>query len=414
MVSPSSSYRISDFDFLPKTNVQLFVFILVFFNSQILSGTGGNPFGIKGAQELLYALLLVFSIIYISLRFKTESRVFMTDVLVLGLVLFGLIYSAISANLHFGQPFFYGLFEERRILAFLIYFPVVWALRHSSITVQQLLSWIVLSAIVCSLLSVMVYVGLVSPLKVKEVSALLLREERYGIGQFYVAFSVLIVANRISLSKSAFDFFLLILFLSVLIVIVQTRQILIALLIGLFILRGPLRFILWSIPPILLAILAYIYIQPATVFLDKYIALAAQLFSDDYISESARSMSIKTIKQAFFDGAWFGSGALSPLWKGGFPNIYHSNFYLADVGIFGSLYKFGLLTLPLYFTYFFLQGNILKSILWHINFKLFFSAWIILVVTLPVAATIEYRGYMSGLLLALSIGCLLETKRVNN
>ena len=410
LISPSIPYHISDFKYLPKTNIQLFVFILILFNSQILSGTGGNPFGIKGVQEILYVVLLIFSILYIFQRLTTESRVFMTDALVLGLVISGLIYSALSSNLHFGQPILYGLFEERRILAFLIYFPVIWALRHSSITVQQLLSWIVISAIICSFLSIMVYIGLVPPIKVKEVSPLLLREERYGIGQFYIAFSVLIVASRISLSELISNFFLLILFLGVLIVIVQTRQILIALLIGLFILRGPLRFILWSTLPILLAIFTYTYIQPATVFLDKYITLATQIFSDDYISESARSLTIKTIEQEFLNGAWFGSGALSPLWQGGFPKIYHSNFYLADVGVFGSLYKFGLLAIPFYITYLLLQGNLIRNIYHHKYAKLITSTWVLLLVALPVAASIEYRGFLSGLLIALSIGCLLELK----
>jgi hypothetical protein len=37
-------------------------------------------------------------------------------------------------------------------------------------------------------------------------------------------------------------------------------------------------------------------------------------------------------------------GALSQQWNGGFSTLYNPYFFLSDVGIFGTYYRFGLLT----------------------------------------------------------------------
>lgn len=400
-----------DISYLPKNRYSLFVFILVLWNAQILSGTSTNPLGISGAQELFLVFLAAFSLFYIFQQFMSETRILKADAIVLTLIMGAYIYSAIAANFSFNQPVIYGLIEERRIFAFLIYFPIVWALRKNIVTVKQLLHWIVLSAVICALLSILFYLGIFTSLNDRQASELLIRSERYGIGQSTLAVATLIAVNRITIHRLLSGLLLIALFIGVLLVIVQTRQILIALLIALIFLKGPIKFFLWAIPPILLTIILYLYINPVTILFDRYFVLFNELLSESYATESARSLTIQTILKNLFDGAWLGSGALSTFFQGGFTSIYHSNFYLTDVGIFGSIYKFGLLTVLIYGTYLLLQGVSLFKASQHTYARLLFSIWILLLVILPVAATIEYRGYVSGLLLAITMGCIQECKQ---
>lgn len=409
----SMSKARSGISYLPRTRLQLSIFMLILWNSQILSGTGSNPFGIKGVQEVLYALLIIFSILYVVLQVQAigKSGPIKVDVFVLMLVFFGWFYSALAANIHFGQPVYFGLFEERRILAFLVYFPVAWAFRNNLLSVQQLLSWIVLSAVVCSLLSILVYSGLVSPIHVKEIGAYSIRVERYGIGQMYVSFAVLIVAQRLDFSKILPDLLLLLLFIGVLIIVVQTRQILVGLLLALIVLRGPIKLVYWFFPVFLFIFIAAPYIPFFAEFIDKYQILVNQVTSDEYITESARALTISAILYEFSEGAWFGFGALSLLWNGGFSNIYHSNFYLADVGFFGSFYKFGLLAIIYYAFYLSLQVKLLRKIKNHFYQRLILAAWVQLLIMSPLSAPIEYRGFISGLLLGITIGCSLEVRK---
>lgn len=364
--------------------------------------------GINGIQELLYAVLVVFSLFYVAYQFINESRIVRTDAIVIFLVFFGIIYSSMLSHIHFDQPLQLGLLEERRILAFLVYFPIIWALRAGIINVDQLLSWIVVAALICSIFSILIYIGLISPLNIKETTSIL-REERYSIGQFHIALASLIIVSRLTYTNFFQSILLLVLFLGVLIVIVQTRQILIAMLIALIYLRGPIKFSIWLIPTILISYIAYSNIDVFNAFVEKYFTLLNTLLSESYATESARSLTITTIFKELSEGNWFGLGAVSPLFNGGFPNIYHSNFYLADVGLFGTIYKFGIVSIPLYLTYYIVQSSTLIRIRQHKHTKLLVSIWILLIATFPVAATIEYRGYISGLLLAISIGCLLDS-----
>jgi len=59
---------------------------------------------------------------------------------------------------------------------------------------------------------------------------------------------------------------------------------------------------------------------------------------------SVRDVTVSIILDAIRDNHYFGMGALSLQWQGGFSAIYNSHFYLSDVGLFGVYYRYGFLT----------------------------------------------------------------------
>ena len=290
---------------IPVNFRQLFVFVLVFWNSQIFSASIANPLGIRGVQEALYLILLAFTAAYLS-RQAIGQALHKTDVIVFFLVLCPFLYAPVAARLTYGQPIFYGLIEERRTLAFLIYFPLAWAFRNRVLSVYQLLTWVFWCSLACAILSVLVYLGILQPFQLRDVAAGSLRKDRYGIGVGYVSMATLFLLHRASsfrlFSRAAF----LALFLGVLVVIVQTRQILIGIAIAILIVRFPLDRLrlrlqrtiqLFLLGGILFVAAVWLVSETTVVsrLVDKYQALFGQIASEQYLSQSARTQTITSI-----------------------------------------------------------------------------------------------------------------------
>jgi hypothetical protein len=395
----------------PKTWGQVILFMLVFLNAGIFASTSSNPLGIKGASELVELFCALFSFYYFWIQLYSKGTVSKIDFTVFGLIWAAFFYSAIAAQIRFGQPFYYGMIEERRLLNFFIYFPIAWGIRRGVVSIEQILSWIIGVALLCGLLSVLVVSGVIAPLKVIEVSVNTLREDRFGIGSAYIALASLILLFRIVKFKRKVLFAQFLFLVLVLLAVVQTRQILIALLISSIFLLGATRFAIWSTIAIGAFAVTAASSETVSSLLIKYQGLFLQLGSDEYLEASARALTINTIINEISGGAWLGSGALSGLWHDGFARLYGENFFLADVGFIGSLYKFGVLAFVLYAVYLSLQYKLLRASIGHQHYRLIMAAWVYLLVILPVAATLEYRGSISGMLLALSLGCTYEVNR---
>ena len=149
-----------DRQFFPGTLRQGALFLLICWNSQIFSASVANPLGIKGVQEILYVFLLMFATGYL-MRQAACRAVIKNDFIVYFIVVCPFIYSSVASFATFSQPIVYGLIEERRILAFLIYFPVVWAIRKAVISVDQVFVWVYWAAVACALLSILVYLNVI-------------------------------------------------------------------------------------------------------------------------------------------------------------------------------------------------------------------------------------------------------------
>jgi hypothetical protein len=389
------------------------LFAVVFFNSGIVGGSASNPFGIKGVSEILTLFYLLFACGYLLHQYASKTAIYKIDISIFVVVISGILYSAIAAKISFGQPVYYGLFEQRRLLILLIYFPLVWGFRNNIVSVTQIMNWIFVVALLCGVLSVLVATGVVDPINVHEIGESSLREDRYSIGKFYLIIGSLFALYRLSFEKNSKYIYPLLFLVGVLVIVVQTRQLLIALVIASAFMLGTARSLAWGGAAILSIAVAANTSSILLELLAKYQMLFMQLAAEEYLEASARARTIDAIINELASGLWFGFGALSARWNEGFARIYDANFFLSDVGVFGTAYVFGLFAIVLYGTYLYWQYRLVKASKQHRYYRLLVAVWAFLIVIIPVGATLEYRGTVAGLLLALSLGCVSEISRRN-
>ncbi|MEY8213288.1 MAG: hypothetical protein RPR97_02265, partial [Colwellia sp.] len=92
-------------------------------------------------------------------------------------------------------------------------------------------------------------------------------------------------------------------------------------------------------------------------------------------------------------------GALSEMWGGGFHRIYGENFYLADVGIFGTLYRYGLVGLILqilgagYIIIHFIRASAKPGS------QVFQMMGLLLLLMTPLSAPVEYNSGILAIIL---------------
>jgi len=384
------------------------LFLFLFFNSQIFAFTSSNPMGLKGFQEGYYVALLLFSSLYLFSQFhSSRGFVYKSDLTVVLLVTLLMSYSAFAAHVRFGQPIMYGLIEERRIFSILIYFPIIWALRNRCVNIYEVFSIITLTAFICLILTFLVQFGIISKITVQDYSTGALRQERYGIGQHYIAiallYSVFLYLNGIDTNLQIIK--VLSLFL-VLVTVVQTRQIVLAVFIGSMImsLRLSVRLLvrMLCLSAILVAIITVYYSNNPSQF-DTALILFSELRNHEYLTESARAVGYSIVYAELIAGNIWGNGSLSLLWKNGFSRIYGDYFFLADIGVVGSFFKFGLLAIIIYLAFYLTIFSKCFSARKSESFKLTLGVISYLTITAPVAAPLEYRGFIAGLVMAVVI-----------
>ncbi len=380
----------------------LIVLVLMLFNSQMFSATASNPVGIKGAQEAFYAVLSVWATASVMMQFYRNQRVRKVDLILYLLVLLLSIYSAFMAAAWFDQPFLFGLMEERRILALWIYFPITTALRRGWIELRGLENLVIGIAILCSVLMIGVMVGVVPIINTISQSEISLRSERYGIGQTFVAVAILMLFARKGGAASHLRMVEIGFLVGVLLAIVQTRQIILGTAVGLvFLLRGARAALLAGI--FMLVMIAIPFLFPQVMErLEIYTQLFQQAFSDEYLNDSWRGLAIGAVLETLSRGELLGHGALFPTWNDGFARVVGPFFFLADIGLFGTAYRYGLVGLMGYVVYMTVQVRLLNGIREPQARLLYTAIFIMMLTTALLGAPLEYRGYLAGLLLGIS------------
>lgn len=376
-----------------NTKTLLLAFV-VFFNSEILNGIGSNPLGIKGVQEVFYLFLICFSFLYILSKARPIQ-----DVFIISLTFLLIMLSAVSSAIKFGQPIEYGIIENRKVLALLVYFPLIYVLRSERVSYSQLEKAVVNMAVVCAIISVCIYLGLIPTINSIEYKSNNLREIRFAIGQVFIATSIVLLLAPVGKSVHAFRLHKAFVLAFVLIFIIQSRQLILITMLGLLLVGGYRRF--WVISGIII-IVSFLVVGDFLTIFNSSFELFSYTLSNEYINYSWRAQSISTIIGEFLNQPGFGFGGLYIGWQDGFHNVYGPYFFLADVGIFGSLYRYGLLTFPIYGLYIALQVGILMKIKDHSYRRLFTVLFIMVLIGSPVGAPLEFRGQLTGFILAAS------------
>ena len=386
---------------LPK----LFLLLFLFMNSQAIFEIAHNPIAIPYAQELFLGFLLLFFMFVVVPDSILKLRIPRLDAAIAAITLVLWLGSAAHASFRYGQPLIYGLIEDRRALGLFAYFPLVMLLRSRRVGIDDLFRTILILSTLFIGYGVLVAAGLAPTVKSFAMEGANIRSGRMNFGLYYMVLSFFICMARFSFRHehkwaylSAFFFFSMA-FLG------QTRQLVLgAFLIGIgSLLLGKVRFARFlaiSVVTTLLPLLVLLWVNQE--FLLRYYDLFSALSSADYLQESARVLTSLQIFHEFANGDPWGHGALSLMWRGGFHRFYGEHFFLADVGIVGTFFRFGILALPiLLFAGWILirairtlpGGEVRRTLAYGIIFSF---------LLMPTAGLVIYRGFFLGILLAIA------------
>lgn len=390
-------------------------FLMIFLNSEIFFLTGWKRTGFQFFREAFLLGLCVYCVLFFLVPALLTLKCKRSDLVVAAVILYLTILPAVNAKLMYGQPLIYGLLEERRVLHYLIYFPIVFFLRRFWLNDRDLNRIIILSAIGCIALSVL-YSCHIIPENARPSYAVESREygvgdprfaTRFPIGGYYIFWAYVYALVRIlgSYSQAATRGWLVLLAatLGYVVLIDQGR-----LMLAMFLFAGLL--VIWkskrSPRGVLLVGLCAVSLMAVTstslwdYMQDRITFMISNTMVDP--EEHVRFNTIATILAELRESRLIGHGSLSLQWNDGFHRVYGPHFYLSDVGLFGTIFRQGapvLFFLPLF--YMFLKraaGRIVDG-------KLALTACVVVVSYMifgVISAKIEYAGSILGIVLALS------------
>ncbi|MEX1670634.1 hypothetical protein AB4876_17065 [Zhongshania guokunii] len=350
--------------------------------------------GVNGAQEVFFAILIIFSGLYL---ISKKGNVLLLEFAVFAIPFAMLLLSALLAEFRYGQPVIYGIAEFRRVLAILIFFPLIHGLKVGYVTKGDILKWLKLIAIVLGVLNV--FVGASGGLELSQDSF-----ERVGIGQHFVALGAILfffdwISGR-EKSALASYFFLLI----VLLLVIQTRQIVIATIIAsLFLMEIRGKSTVFFAVLIIIFLISLSFESVSSSLASRIPRVTELINGSDELSDSARGNAVRAIFQVFKESGWaLGYGGLYVNWNDGFKYYFGPNFILADVGLLGSVFRFGFAGVLIFLGYLYFQVKYIRSISDRAVKRICIAVFIQLLVMSPVASILDYRGHVAGVLLALS------------
>ena len=330
---------------LAYRNLLLILFVL---NSACFFLTDDKKAGIPYLRELwLLGILGCSGALFLVWKRIHQSKTSLW-IIFMGLVL--PVVSAIMAELNFDQPFIYGLLEERRSFAYLVFFPALYLMIKTAPTQKHLETFFLYSGLACAFVGYCYFfkiipenTGVSFTVDAKDAGSALLRPDRYRIGSSYVTICAFMLMysmkDRISLPKV----FTLLFFASYLWLVLQTRQTMIIwCLAGLWIFRDRIDSLLKLGLLAATILVASFFMFPEFYYaqFDKFQALLDEATTGPGVRDNTTAI----ILGAVADNMYIGMGSLSLQWKGGFSTLYNPHFYLSDVGIFGVYYRYGFLT----------------------------------------------------------------------
>lgn len=321
--------------------------VLLLLNSGCFFLTDDKRAGIPYFREIFLLLVVVSTAcLFVAWKWVYQSRTSLW-IIFMGIML--PLASAVLANLNFGQPFIYGLFEERRFLEYLVFFPVLFLLLMAQPSQEELGRYFVYIALFCATFGFFYYLGIIPQNTVASFTVDdwtqyedLLRPDRYRIASATVSLAAFIVMYDMRDRVTLRGLLILLYFVAYLWLVMQTRQtMLIWAFAGLWIFRKRVDSLV-KMSILGIVILGISWFLVPEFYIQQYERFHALLF-EATSGPGVRERTVDTIIDAVSANNYIGMGALSLQWNGGFSRIYNSHFYLSDVGIFGVYYRYGFL-----------------------------------------------------------------------
>jgi hypothetical protein len=331
----------SKFFFLPLAVLAIILHFSVFGDST------HNPIGFKFLNELYLAVCLGASLLLILASTETTAREFriLTYYACYSILVFTVL-PAIFAYYTFGQPIMYGLIEERRILFAFGFVPLLLLAKH--ISVLQFERSIIYAALIAVFLSWCFKFGLVPDLREEQTAWD--RPDRSSIGPFLICFAYFYCIQIWANGKSPINgddrhrnFYLVVaaVLLLTLVFATQTRQLIVlCLAFTLFSLKA--KAIVWAAS--LCVLLSPFYFYPELL---EILGLNVEFYESNLegdVEDGVRPSTIASVFSHLDLVNWLPSGSLSLMWQDGFIPYFGEHFFLSDIGIIGTLFRFGFLT----------------------------------------------------------------------
>lgn len=376
----------SKFFYLPLTVLAIILHFSVFGDST------HNPLGFKFLNEAYLAVCLGLSLLLILSRTdeaSPEFRVLMYYA-VYSVVVFTVL-PAIFSFFTFGQPIAYGLIEERRILFTFGFVPLL--LLSKRVSTRQFERSIIYSALLAVFLSWCFKFGLVPDLRTEQTSWD--RPDRSSIGPFLICFAYFYCIKIWSTGKSPIDessrqrnlyMILAAIFLLTLVFATQTRQLIVlCLAFTLFCLRS--KAIIWAAS--LCILLSPFYFFPSLL---ETLGINLEFYQSNLeggVEDGVRPHTIASVFRHLDLVNWLPSGSLSLMWQDGFIPYFGEHFFLSDIGIIGTLFRFGFLTILLVPLSLFVYYRIARNISPQMSFT--YPVILAMFVIWPLSGLFEYN-----------------------
>ncbi|WP_028239921.1 hypothetical protein [Stutzerimonas azotifigens] len=383
----------SRFFFLPLLVLAIVLHFSVFGESP------HNPYGLKGINEAYLAICLAFTLLLVLSSTEEAPREFR-------ILIYYCVYSifvftflpAVFAKYTYGQPIAYGLIEERRVMFSLGFAPLLFLGKR--VTPLQFERGLLYAALIAAFLSWCFKFGVIPDMRTEVRSDD--RPDRSTIGPLLLCIAYFYCiqvwskgASPIDGGKRSKNFFLLVaaILLLTLVFATQTRQLIVlCLAFTLFCLRA--KAILWAAS--LSILLSPFYFYPSLLEVLGFNADFYDSTLEGDIDEGVRPITINTIFSHLHVVNWLPSGSLSLLWQDGFVPYFGEHFFLSDVGIFGTLFRFGFLTFLILPVTLFVYHRIAKTIASDMSF--IYPAVLAMFVIWPLNGLMEYAQSMFAML----------------
>jgi len=375
----------SKFFFLPLAVLAIVLHFSVFGDST------HNPIGFKFLNEAYLAVCLGLSLLLILASTEEASREFR-------ILMYYAFYSvfvftvlpAIFSFYTFGQPITYGLIEERRILFTFGFVPLLLLAKH--VSTRQFEHALIYAALIAVILSWCFKFGLVPDLREEQTSWD--RPDRSSIGPFLICFAYFYCIQVWAKGKSPINgeqrqrkLYLLIaaVLLLTLVFATQTRQLIVlCLAFTLFSLKA--KAIIWAAS--LCVLLSPLFFYPELL---EVLGLNIEFYEnslDGDVEDGVRPHTIASVFNHLSLVNWLPSGSLSLMWQDGFIPYFGEHFFLSDIGIIGTLFRFGFLTFLLVPLTLFVYRRIARSINTEMEFT--YAVMLAFFVIWPLNGLFEY------------------------
>lgn len=298
-----------------------------------------HPLALSGLREVYLALCL-FAGIFVLAEGLRRRTLFFGDFMVLFVVTAFVFGSALLANLKFGQPLLYGLFEERRTFMVFGGFLLLAAMHATNAKPMALIGALYWSTLIYVLIGLLLQTGILGDLAARDIPAFDPRKYRILVGIDLYQLSTIIAAVMVFRFNAWQHLIPLCVGAAGLVLLAQTRSIMMscgAAVLVAFALSRPWRFWATTLGGLLL-VLALLLMPAGSGDLQGEIQSVPEVVVRVHTAEK--------ILDALQANDWIGMGSLSLQWQDGFRRVYDRFFFLSDVGLLGEFYRFGLF-LPL-------------------------------------------------------------------